>query len=159
MKKVTILDKSTLANHLSSQREFENSQSSSNFSAETTSEKMTTSSGGPSQSFEPVSPLTTLNPHLIARSSTNQGPQSTRLGIVPNSFTAPRRHMYSKAGDRSVAINDRIERMARKWTSMDSSPVSYEELAHPGRASQVKSAKYNFYLSNHIHSPYLIFSF
>ena len=138
MKKVTILDKSTLADHLSTKRESENSQFSSNSNLYNEKTKEATSGGSQMMSFEPVSPLTTFNPQLIARSTTSASAQSTRLGVIPNTFTAPRRHMYSKAADRAIAINDRIERMARKWTSAtESSPVTYEELSHPGRASQV----------------------
>ena len=143
MKKVKILDKSTLSRHVT--RDTENSQFSLNIDDEQMKNKKDFSS---SQSFSQSDPSTfttsssvTFNPHLRSRSLTTKPAQTTRLGVVPNSFTIPRRHMYSKAADRSTAINERIERMARKWTSLESSPCSYEELSHPTRASQVPFAQ------------------
>ena len=133
MKKVSILDKSTLSRHFS--RDPENSLSAANIYNDQPLKD--TATFPTSSQPESISPATIFNPHLRARSTTNRPAQATRLGVVPNSFSTPRRHMYSKAADRSVAINERIERMARKWTSLDSSPCTYDELAHPARASQV----------------------
>lgn len=138
MKKVTVLDKSTLSRHFT--RDPENSQSAGNFhfDDQVSKESQPFHTSQPlSQSSEPISQAATFNPHLRARSSTTKPAQPTQLGVVPNSFANSRRHMYSKAADRSVAINERIERMARKWTSLESSPCTYEELSHPTRASQV----------------------
>lgn len=140
MKKVSILDKSTLSRHLT--RDPENFQFASNFSEDSFSKDVAAAnSASASQPFsqsEPHGPANTFNSHLRARITGSKAAQPTRLGVVPNSFSMPRRHMYSKAADRSVAINERIDRMARKWTSLDSSPCSFEELSHPTRASQVK---------------------
>lgn len=137
MKKVSILDKSTLSRHLN--RDSENSQLASNVYEDQIITKKDTQSLSQSDPSNISTATTTFNPHLRSRSSTNRPAQPTRLGVVPNSFSTPRRHMYSKAADRSAAINERIERMARKWTSLDSSPCTYEELSHPTRASQVRS--------------------
>lgn len=142
MKKVSILNKSTLSRHFN--RDPENSQfASNNYDEPLTSIKDTTASQSFPQSesssiaASTFTAATTFNPHLLSRSSTTKVAQPTRLGVVPNSFSSPRRHMYSKAADRSVAINERIERMARKWTSLESSPCTFDELSHPTRASQV----------------------
>jgi hypothetical protein len=140
MKKVSILDKSTLSRHFT--RDSENSQFDSNIYDEPLTSKKDSNSSQPLSQSEASSTstttATTFNPHLRSRSPTTKPAQQTRLGVVPNSFSTPRRHMYSKAADRSAAINERIERMARKWTSLDSSPCTYDDLSHPTRASQVK---------------------
>lgn len=149
MKKITVLDKSTLSRHFSHDTENINIQSNySNEGKETSAPQQQFSNSQSqinfSQSQEPSISVTTFNPHLHYRTDSlrpHPSSQSIRLGVVPNSFSAPRRHMYSKAADRAVAINERIERMARKWTDLESASCSYEELAHPTRASPV-----NFFL-------------
>ena len=139
MKKVSILDKSTLSRHFN--RDSENSQLASNiYDDPLKTIKDTAATISQSELISSSSTATTFNPHLLSRSSNNnKAAQPTRLGVVPNSFSLPRRHMYSKAADRSVAINERIERMARKWTSLQSSPCTFDELSHPTRASQVSN--------------------
>ena len=151
MKKVTIVDKSTLSQHLSTSsstfpRDIENYQfqSGSNLHDSNQGKGKGKDIQQPYQSHSqdnlPVSvarTATTFNPHLNLRATTSTPAQSSRFVIFPNNFSAGRRHMYSKASDRAVAINERIERMARKWTSFDSSPCTFDELAHPGRAFPV----------------------
>ena len=139
MKKVTILDKSTISRQFN--RDTENSPSSANnyeephFPSQSNPLKAA-SQGSTTQETLSVN-AAPLNPHLPTRSSTVKPAQPVRMGVLPASFAGARRHMYSKAADRSAAINERIERMARKWTEADCAPCSYEELAHPSRASQV----------------------
>ena len=138
MKKVSILDKSTLSRHFN--RESENSQIASNIYDDPLKTIKDTAAISQSELTSSSSTATTFNPHLLSRSSNNnKAAQPTRLGVVPNSFSSTRRHMYSKAADRSFAINERIERMARKWTSLQSSPCTFDELSHPTRASQVSN--------------------
>lgn len=156
MKKVSILDKSTLSRHLTTTTT--NSNSNSNFENENINGNVNISNIA-SHKFNNIAasengkdfnhysqstnqdtfPISTFNSHLYTRTTTttSSNPSSTRLTVIPNSFSSPRRHMYSKAADRSIAINERIERMARKWTSLDSSPCSYDQLSHPSRASPV----------------------
>lgn len=135
MKKVSVLDKSTLSRHFSN--ETENIQLSDN-QKNLQSVKEAANHLKPKEQQE--FPNATFNPNLNCRSPVaannnfSRG-QAVRLGVVPNGFSKPRRHMYSKAADRSVAINDRIERMARKWTLSETAPCTFEELAHPTRAS------------------------
>lgn len=87
--------------------------------------------------------ITGYNSHLRSRlnhtDNVTGGGEANNItiGVFPNDYTQPRRHMYSKASDRSDAINARILRMARKWTSLESSPCSFEELANPGYVSPV----------------------
>ena len=142
MKKVTILDKSTLSRHFL--EDTENSQFSNNSTKVTSNLKDSLSqSNSQSQSESTDSSAgSNYNSHLRGRSNSQRAAaQPIRLGVLPNGFSEPRRHMYSRAADRSIAINDRIERMARKWTSLESSPCSYEELSHPSRVSPVKYYK------------------
>lgn len=139
MKKVTILDKSTISRQFT--RDPENSPSSLNtasFDEELLVSSKPVSSDSQSQPAPQIQ-ATPLNPHLPARSSTTNPACPVSFAVLPGPFSTARRHMYSKAADRSVAINERIERMARKWTEMDSAPCVYDELAHPSRASQVTS--------------------
>lgn len=151
MKKVAVLDKSSLSRHLaasnqSSTQERENFENSENFlsNGNSSSTQKSHDSSSSSQSLlSDGSIVPTFNSHLNARSSSSTA-KSTRLGVVPNSFSQPRRYMYSKASDRSAAINERIERMARKWTALETSPCTFEDLAHPGRASPVKLTTNNF---------------
>lgn len=135
MKKVTILDKSTLSRHFSND-ETENSPLKNILEDRFKPLNASATSTLPQESA--VSPTTCYNPHLLARSATTKPAQPTSLVVLPNSEVETRRHMYSKAADRSAAIDERIERMARKWTSLPSSPVSYDDLSHPTRASQVQ---------------------
>lgn len=142
MKKVTILDKSSISRQFT--RDTENSPSSVNaYDEELSQGKYFKPTPANSQSQSQDSSLNIqaapLNSHLPARSSTttNKPAQCVSFAVLPAPFSVARRHMYSKAADRSAAINERIERMARKWTEMDSAPCSYDELAHPSRASQV----------------------
>lgn len=145
MKKVTILDKSTISRQFT--RNTENSPSSVNAyeqelsqgnALKSASANYQSQSQSQAQSQDSALSLQVLNSHLPARSSTTKPAQPVSFAVLPAPFSSARRHMYSKAADRSVAINERIERMARKWTEMDSAPCSYDELAHPSRASQVK---------------------
>ena len=139
MKKVTILDKTTISRQFT--RDTENYPSASNNSYEEFSQNNSVKQNSSNSQSQPQDTfniqVAPLNPHLPARSSTNRSAQAVSFAILPSSYSTPRRHMYSKAADRAVAINERIERMARKWTEMESAPCSYEELAHPSRASQV----------------------
>lgn len=140
MKKATILDKSTISRQFT--RDTENYSPSSQNNYEELSQNSSRKQNLNSQVFSQEASFNIqaapLNPHLSVRSITNTNvAQSICLGVLPTSYASARRHMYSKAADRSAAINERIERMARKWTDMDSAPCSYDELAHPSRASQV----------------------
>ena len=63
-------------------------------------------------------------------------PLTTTLDILPDHPLQPRRHMYNKPSERAAAINERIERMARKWTE-SGIPCKFEDLAHPARAHPV----------------------
>ncbi len=66
----------------------------------------------------------------------SSAPLATRLDIIPNFHMQPRRHMYNKPSERAAAINERIERVARKWTE-SGVPCIFEDLAHPARAHPV----------------------
>lgn len=66
------------------------------------------------------------------------GGYQTRLELVSKNNLQPRRHMYNKPPERAIAINERIERMAQKWTETGI-PCSFDDLAHPGRAHPVIS--------------------
>lgn len=145
MKKVAILDKSTLSRHFSN--EPENSQLKNN-NLDNDSNKFSPKNGSntfgdinsQNESLLTAQTTTCYNSHLSARSATSKPAQPTSLVVLPNSEIESRRHMYSKAADRSAAINDRIERMALKWTSLPNSPISYDDLSHPTHASQVNHA-------------------
>lgn len=90
--------------------------------------------------LEPASNV--FNAHLKRRNaSTSAAPFTsgfqTRLELVSNNNLQPRRHMYNKPPERAIAINERIERMAQKWTETGQ-PCSFDDLAHPGRAHPVR---------------------
>ena len=140
MKKAVILDKSTISRQFT--RDPENSPSFSNFDENLSQSSQSKAAGFTQPQEEPLNVQSaTYKPHLPARSTVPANRPIPHVAINPlpcDLIDKPRRHMYSKASDRSAAINERIERMARKWTDADEAPCSYEELSHPTRPSQVK---------------------
>ena len=155
MKKVSILNKSTLSRHLTATNFNENENINFNKSSQelkfnhddhntnlNLNDDTVVIENENEKDFQSTNHIAIFNSHLSTRATTtntSNTSSNTRLTVMPNSFSEPRRYMYSKAADRSVAINERIERMARKWTSSDSSPCSYDQLSHPGCASPVNT--------------------
>lgn len=86
-----------------------------------------------------------FNGHLKRRQPTSAAPVSSsplpRLDVIPNAHSQPRRHMYNKPSERAIAINERIERMAQRWTE-SGFPCKFEELAHPTRAHPVQTVQF-----------------
>ena len=113
-------------------------------SSQSNSRQLSQSTLKPSGTPIPVEASSSVfNGHLKRRQPSMQtnsfasGAPATRLDIIPNPHAQPRRHMYNKPSERAAAINERIERMAQKWTE-NGYPCKFEDLAHPARAHPVR---------------------
>lgn len=145
MKKASVVDKNSLKAHVANLPQPTSSSQPSGNENVFHQPKTSSQTDFKPQINAPINdgPVTTFNSHLARRTrSSKVGSNSTfqtRLEVLPNKYSQPRRSMYIKSADRAIAIDARIERMARKWTARADAPCSYQDLSHPGRAHPVRN--------------------